>query len=86
MTACCRPPMFPWDWGFSGVSVANSGLPACGEMSGHHRATARQVTLLRVRPRSAPTDLLRLRQGCMVGYIGDKDVGHGSNHKPPSRL
>lgn len=34
------PPMFPWhawDWGFSGVSVANSGLPACGEMSGHER-------------------------------------------------
>ena len=27
--------MFPWDWGFSGVSVANSGLSACGEMSGH---------------------------------------------------
>lgn len=37
ITAGCRPPMFPQDWGFSGGSVANSGLPACGEMSGHER-------------------------------------------------
>lgn len=87
ITAGCRPPMFPWDWGFSGVSVANSGLPACGEMSGHQRP----------RPAKLPCseygrDLLRRiffacdRAACSATLVTNDGTVAIIKTKPPSRL
>lgn len=85
------PPCFRGTGGFSGVSVANSGLPAwpaCGEMSGHERP----------RPAKLPCseygrDLLRriffaCDRAAWSATFGDKRR-HRSNHaktKPPSIL